>query len=200
MFFYHIPAKPEHRQFLGIQWKSRYYIFNVLSFGANFSPYYFCKVVRFAVQFLRDKPCGLRLAIFVDDFLLMSHKDTFTRDKECFFATLQRLGWWVNWYKSSLDPSTNKVFIGYNVLTRVPEKVSLLSWSLHRDFTNWKETLNDFSHLHMWLHVCSPEWRDNAFLWPRSSFQQSCCSGMCTACSSSARPGNRLCSRDILAT
>ena len=155
--FYHIPVKPEHRQFLGIQWKSRYYIFNVLPFGANFSPYYFCKVVRFVVQYLRDKPCGLRLAVFVDDFLLMTHKDTLI------------------------------LWIGINLrVTRQQTKCLL-------DTMFWPETLNNFSHLHMWLHVCSPEWRDNAFLWPRSSFQQSCCSRMCTACSSSARLGNRLC-------
>ena len=65
-------------------------------------------------------------------FLLMSHKDTFTRDKDCFLATLQRLGWWVNWDKSPLDSSTNKVFIGYNVLTSTREGIPIIKITSQR--------------------------------------------------------------------
>lgn len=119
--FYHIPVKADHRTYLGIQWKGKYFVFNVLPFGANFSPYYFCKVVRAVVQHLRQSPFNLRLANFVDDFLLMSTIDTISEDKSTLLNTFQRLGWFNGWDKCSLNPTTNKVFIGYNVLTDTAE-------------------------------------------------------------------------------
>ncbi len=130
--FYHVPVKPAHRTYLGIQWKGRYYVFNVLPFGANFSPYYFCKILRYVVQHLREQPQSLRLGNFVDDFLLMAYRNTFLQDKDCLLSTLQSLGWFVNWDKSSLEPSTNKVFIGYNVLTDTKEGVPIIKITAQR--------------------------------------------------------------------
>ncbi len=124
--FYHIKVREKHRRFLGIEWKGRYYRFNVLPFGANFSPYYFCKIVRCVVQYLRDDPHPLRLANFVDDFLLLSQPDTFDNDAERLTSTLLRLGWRINWEKSSLSPSPSKVYIGFTVLTNTREGVPII--------------------------------------------------------------------------
>ena len=130
--FYHIPVKAAHRKFLGIQWKGRYYTFNVLPFGANFSPYYFCKVVWCVVQYLRGDPQRLCLASFMDDFLLMCTADSFEQNKECFISTLERLGWYINWDKSSLCPTTDKLYIGYNILTDTSEGVPIIKIATER--------------------------------------------------------------------
>ena len=44
--FHHIPVNSEFRKYLGFEWKGKYYIFNVLPFGLNISPYFFNKTVR----------------------------------------------------------------------------------------------------------------------------------------------------------
>ena len=71
--FHHIPVNSEFRKYLGFEWKGKYYIFNVLPFGLNISPYFFNKTVRAVVQYLRS--LRLRFTSFVDDGLLASKRE-----------------------------------------------------------------------------------------------------------------------------
>lgn len=41
--FYHVPIHEDYRKYLGFCWKNKYYVWNVLLFGLQCSPYYFCK-------------------------------------------------------------------------------------------------------------------------------------------------------------
>ena len=45
----------EDIEYLGFQWKDKYYVFNVLPFGISTAGYIFTKVLRDVVKFWRSK-------------------------------------------------------------------------------------------------------------------------------------------------
>ena len=122
--FQHISIHPDYRTYLGFTWNNQWYVYNVLPFGACFSPFYFCKTVREVLRYCRDK-FALRLSCWVDDFIILSKQMDI--DKPIFLNCLQSLGWNVNWDKSSLNPSTTKEYIGYQITTDTEEGVPIIS-------------------------------------------------------------------------
>jgi hypothetical protein len=66
--FYHIPIHPDFWTYLGMCWKGQYYVWKVLPFGLNVSPYYFFKSVRVVVTYLRAQ--DFKCSVFVHDFIL----------------------------------------------------------------------------------------------------------------------------------
>ena len=109
--FFHVPVHRDHQTLLGFEFKSKYYTWSVLPFGHNCSPFYFVKLLRPVVTFLRS--LGIRIVLYVDDFILFAQKDAIIRHRETFLSTLQELGWIINFEKSSLEPTITKEFIGY---------------------------------------------------------------------------------------
>ena len=109
--FYHVRVADECQKYLCIQWKGKYYQWTVLPFGLNCSPYFVNKVLRPVVGYLRS--LGIRLVLYVDDIILMSEPGTIIAHRDCLLQLMSRLGWFINYEKSSLVPSTVKEFIGY---------------------------------------------------------------------------------------
>lgn len=109
--FYHVKVRPEHQTFLGICWRSMFYVFTSLPFGLSCSPYYCGKIIRPVIQHLRQ--LGLRVTVFVDDFLLMVHETQAQEHKHALLRCLQSVGWTINWEKSHLVPELTKLYIGY---------------------------------------------------------------------------------------
>ena len=109
--FFHVPVHRDHQTLLGFKFKSHYYIWTVLPFGHNCSPFFFSKILRPVVSYLRSR--GLRLVLYVDDFVLFAPRDAIFEHKQLLLTTLEQLGWIVNFEKSSLEPTLVKEFIGY---------------------------------------------------------------------------------------
>ena len=109
--FFHIPVHEDHRTLLGFKYKSTYYTWNVLPFGHNCSPFYFSKILRPVVTYLRS--IGLRLVLYVDDFILFARFEDIQEHKTNLLSLLNELGWRVNFKKSNLEPSLQCEFIGY---------------------------------------------------------------------------------------
>ena len=109
--FFHVPVHRDHQTLLGFRFKSHYYTWTVLPFGHNCSPFFFSKVLRPIVAYLRS--LGLRLVLYVDDFVLLAHRDAIVYHKQVLLSTLENLGWKVNFEKSSLEPTLVKEYIGY---------------------------------------------------------------------------------------
>ncbi len=128
--FYHISIRPEDRQYLGFKWQGTYYQWKVLPFGLSLSPWYFAKIIRPIVTYLRS--LGVRLQAYVDDFLLASHPATFTDHLDLLLNTLKDLGWKINEKKSSLLPEHEKVYIGYKIKTNGKEGLPSIQISLER--------------------------------------------------------------------
>ena len=117
--FQHVPVHSDFQKYLGIAWKGYYYIWCSLPFGLNASPYFFNKVLRPVISYLRQ--CGLRVVVFVDDFLLMASVEAIQQHKDFLLLTLKKLGWHVNFEKSVLVPATTVIFVGYVLISDSPD-------------------------------------------------------------------------------
>ena len=113
--YHHIPIHSSDQTYLGIQWRGRYYVWQVCPFGLSSSGYFFNKTVRAVTQYLREQ--GLRITFFVDDGLLAARPDQITDHKDLVLHTLEELGLQVNFDKSSLDPSQVVEWVGYEIDT-----------------------------------------------------------------------------------
>ena len=60
--FFHVKVDPIYHKYLGFSFKNKYYVWCVLPFGLQHSPYYFCKILRPVVQHLRQ--CDLRTVAY----------------------------------------------------------------------------------------------------------------------------------------
>ena len=113
--FHHIPVHVDDQRYLGFCLDGRYYKFTCLNFGLSASPYYNHKVLREVVKHLRLK--GLRVVLFVDDFILMSQPGDIQSHTQILLETLSDLGFFVNEEKSNLIPSSKVRYIGYDIDT-----------------------------------------------------------------------------------
>ena len=109
--FFHVPVHVEHRDYLGFKFENQYYRWTVLPFGHCCSPYFFNKVLRPVVTYLRS--IGLRTVLYVDDFIMFAPLHHIYEHRDLFIELLQSLGWTINFEKSDLMPSLSKTFIGY---------------------------------------------------------------------------------------
>jgi len=109
--YYMLSVHKDHRKFLRFVWNNKLYEFRCLVFGLNVAPYVFTKLLRPVVSHLRS--LGILLVIYIDDILLMA--STYNK---CHKATgiahelLLRLGFLVNYKKSSLVPNTRIQYLG----------------------------------------------------------------------------------------
>lgn len=113
--FLHIPVHSDHTTYLGFTWRGRWYKYCSLPFGLCCSNYFFVKCIRPIIAHLRQQ--GIRITVFIDDFLVMVSANEAQKVKELVLDTLQKLGWCINWEKSQLVPSHSVVFIGYIIDT-----------------------------------------------------------------------------------
>ena len=113
--FHNLSVNKSSRDLLGFKFEGTYYRFTTLVFGLSWSPYIFSKTVRCVVRHLRGK--GLRLVAYVDDFCIIDSPENIESARDTVIDTLQRLGFYINFEKSSLQPDTRKQYIGYIIDT-----------------------------------------------------------------------------------
>ena len=137
--FHHIPLHDESQTYVGMAWKGKFYVWKVLCFGIAIAPYLFHKVVRPMVQYLRQQ--HLRLAPFVDDFLLMMKRALVHRHKCLVLSTMRRLGWRPNLKKCDFSVNTHAVFVGFDIqsdtsrgpwIKVLPAKIRKLRRAIHQ--------------------------------------------------------------------
>lgn len=109
--FFHLSIATEFRDYFGFQFQNVFYRWKVLPFGWSLSPYYFNKTVRAVITYLRS--IGLRVTVFVDDFLLAFDLSQAADHIDQLLHTLSELGFVVNFEKSQLKPTQAIKYIGY---------------------------------------------------------------------------------------
>ena len=114
--FYHIPVSEQSQKYLAFTFEGQKYKWCRLPFGCCVSPYFFCKTLKPIITFLRSK--GIRVSVYVDDFILAAETDLIENHKNVLLDTLLKLGIVVNFDKSNLDPTTCKEYIGYIISTQ----------------------------------------------------------------------------------
>ena len=111
--FHHVKVQPKYHKYLAFQWNGEFYVWQVLAFGIRSAPYFFNKILRPVVSFLRQQ--GIRNSVFVDDFIVLLRTLCATDHKDFVLQVLEELGWQINVEKSKLERSTSAEFIGYIV-------------------------------------------------------------------------------------
>jgi hypothetical protein len=111
--FHHCKIQQEYQKYLGFYHKGQYYTWCALPFGLKSSPYYFHKLLRPVVKYLREN--GLKVVFYVDDCILLAPKSVSTDHKDLLLNTLGDLGLTINVEKSSLEFDTIKHYLGYTI-------------------------------------------------------------------------------------
>lgn len=106
-----VPMYEGHQDFLCFLWKTKMFRFSCLPFGLSSAPRCFTKIMRVVVTFLRRR--GIRLIIYLDDFLIMNvSRDKLLEDINIVLVTLKALGFLINLSKSVLTPSKRLEYLG----------------------------------------------------------------------------------------
>ena len=102
--YFSIPVHQDDRRYLRFIWQNQHYEFTCLPFGLSSAPRVFTKILRPIMGFFRTQ--GIRGVIYLDDLLIMHQDRQAVYDKLAMvLATLERLGFLVNYPKSQLVPS-----------------------------------------------------------------------------------------------
>ena len=113
--FHHVNVFEPHTTYLGFKFENCYYKFTTLCFGLNASPYFFHKFIRCTIQHFREN--NVRIVSYVDDFAIIDNTENIEHSVSYVLEVLKKLGFTINWKKSSLTPDTRKLFIGYVIDT-----------------------------------------------------------------------------------
>ena len=109
--YLHIPIAPRLCRFLSFVHNNKAYSFQALPFGLAVAPYVFTRVLKFPLQLLRKE--GVQILAYLDD-LIIWHQDP----RKCqehmrlTLTILQRLGFLINYEKSSLRPNQQVTWLG----------------------------------------------------------------------------------------
>lgn len=114
--YYHVDILPEHYQYLGFEIEGKYYVFCCLPFGLSTAPYVFTRVTRQVVRYWRRQ--GIRLIHYLDDWLWMAP----SRYRAQLLSSrvvhdLTRLGFLLNYPKSTLSPVQSLIHLGFLIDT-----------------------------------------------------------------------------------
>lgn len=116
--FFQVRVNKQFCTYLGFQWRGVYYHWRVLPQGLSCSPYYFAKILRPVVQYLRS--LGVKLVIYVDDIIIIASLKWITDHSDLVVHTLEDLGWIINYSKCFLAPSQKRKFLGHIVCSVSP--------------------------------------------------------------------------------
>ena len=109
--YFHIPVDPSSRRFLRFGWRGRMWQFRVLPFGLCLAPLLFTKVTKTLKALLHLR--GIRSIWYLDDILIVGSSAAecaaFVQEA---LLLIQRVGFIVNFPKSSLVPSQLFRFLG----------------------------------------------------------------------------------------
>ena len=113
--FYHFKINKSFRKYLSFKFENNFYSFCVLPFGFCLSPYFHAKILKPVTTFLRDQ--GVRLNLYVDDFLILAEGNKFRDHTDFVLHTLSDLGLRVNLEKSELEGANQLQYLGYHIDT-----------------------------------------------------------------------------------
>ena len=112
--YFHIPIYPPHRKYLRFAFEGICYEYRVLPFGLSLSPRVFVRCTEAAVAPLRRR--GIRVATYLDDWLLLAQSDEMARAHTRILTLhLRELGFVLNVEKSMLSPAQSITFLGLSL-------------------------------------------------------------------------------------
>ena len=102
-------------EFLGFEWRGKYYVFTVLPFGIRTAPWGFSKLMREFCAYLRGK--GYRVINYLDDFLFLlgTNRAAAERARDALLREFEAAGLGLNLGKCQLVPVQRLRCLGYMV-------------------------------------------------------------------------------------
>ncbi|GIL56834.1 hypothetical protein Vafri_12133 [Volvox africanus] len=103
------------QEFLGFEWRGKYYVFTVLPFGLKSAPWGFSKLMREFCAYLRHK--GFRVLNYLDDFLFLLgvEQSGAERQRDALLEEFRQAGLGANLSKSQMEPVTDIRCLGFLV-------------------------------------------------------------------------------------
>lgn len=115
--YYSVYVSPQHQNYLSFQWKGEVFKFLAMPFGLTSAPRIFTKLMKPVYSILHEE--GFQGFGFIDDSFLIAQTENKCLEAIQFLVNLlQRLGFYINFEKSSLKPSVEMVFLGYKLNTQ----------------------------------------------------------------------------------
>jgi hypothetical protein len=109
--YFHIPIRPDFRQFLRFEFLGKVYQFKVLPFGLSTAPRVFTKILAPVIGMLHHQ--GVYIYPYLDDCLVVAKsKDQLVRALHLTQEVLMNAGFLINFKKSSLVPAQKLRFLG----------------------------------------------------------------------------------------
>uniref|UniRef100_A0A0P6EQZ6 Reverse transcriptase/ribonuclease h/methyltransferase n=1 Tax=Daphnia magna TaxID=35525 RepID=A0A0P6EQZ6_9CRUS len=106
-----VPVYCPQQKFLRFKWEGRVFQFKCMAFGLAPAPRIFTKILKVVVAFFRKQ--GIRLVVYLDDFLVMNETENGTRaDLKTVLDLLNALGFLINWDKSVTVPTQTIEYLG----------------------------------------------------------------------------------------
>jgi hypothetical protein len=94
-----------YRKYLKFEWRDKLYQFNCLCFGISSSPRVFSKLMK--VIFAHIRRMGISAFYYIDDSLIEADSPYLCTNQSQFLMTMmENLGFYINYDKSNLIPST----------------------------------------------------------------------------------------------
>lgn len=112
--YYLVPVRENHKRFLRFRFEKKLYQFNCLPFGLCTSPYIFTKIMKPVINYLRL--AGILCIIYLDDILFVENsieKCVCRTNVKKAVSLLERLGFIINYEKSSLVSSQRCKYLGF---------------------------------------------------------------------------------------
>ena len=147
-----VPVHQDDHRYLRFMWKGKAFEFTTLPFGLAPAPFFFTKLLRPVVSFLRLR--GIRLIVYLDDILIMaSSAEKATRDLQVVLRILAHLGFIINMKKCLTTPTQMIEFLGFilnslrMVLSLPKEKVFKIRKECRRMLNQTEVSSHSLAHL-----------------------------------------------------
>ncbi|CEG71125.1 hypothetical protein RMATCC62417_06909 [Rhizopus microsporus] len=102
--FLHLPIHLEHRRYLRFYWKDSVYQFKTTPFGLFIAPYWFTKMIKPILEWVRQQ--GIRLSAYLDDWIILDKtKAEVNQHTRMMLQCLTSLGWLISLKKSQIQPT-----------------------------------------------------------------------------------------------
>lgn len=112
-----VPIHPESQKYLTFENGGIVYQYTSLAFGLSVAPRIFSKLMRYAIESLREK--GIRLIYYLDDICIMEKsKEKMKQTVNLIRQHLEGLGFLINKEKSVFEPKTTQEYLGFLFNTR----------------------------------------------------------------------------------
>jgi hypothetical protein len=112
--YYCLAMHPDAQEYLGWEWKGKFYMPTCLVFGLSSAPRIFTKIMRPMMAFMRS--AGVRVLGMIDDYLWAARPEEIEGVKDAVVKLLPGLGWSLN-EKCELAPQDEVLMLGMLVNT-----------------------------------------------------------------------------------